>query len=389
MPETTKQPLLNSTAMITFAELIRYSQVNHQSAHNRYPVHSFGRLSPKHNPAIFRDYVPYMAEKLKESMKNNEAAKSHVFIRALGNVAHPNILPIFEPYLEGKIPASTFQRTLMVFSMNKLAALRPRLARGVLYRIYQNTAEAHQVRCAAVVFLMATNPPESMLQRMAEFTNSDHSKHVNAAVKSAIESASELETPESQDLAKKARNVLSLLNKESYGIEYSRNTFLDNAAKEMNVAYQAQMAYIGSDDSFLPQAFFATMKAIYGDFQSPKPELAAMVSSVKDLYKEVEKQLKQQNKEPKSRPMDKGTEIRFSPESIAKLLKIENEDEEDLEGAIWMKSKYHNKFMSFDKQTLRHIPERKFQACYSGIPPFNTCTVSLCRILTNHCKNDW
>lgn len=47
---------------------------------------------------------------------------------------------------------------------------------------------------------MRTNPPAEMLQRMAQNTNTDSQEQVNAAVKSAIESASQLNSDESDEL---------------------------------------------------------------------------------------------------------------------------------------------------------------------------------------------
>lgn len=168
------------------------AQVSQDSAHNRYPVHAFGRLSPKHEQAVTEQYIPYLAQQLRQAVKAEDSHKVQVYVRALGNMAHPKILRVFEPYLEGKEPMTDFQRTLVVVSLNKLAKVHPKLARSVLYKTYANTGEAYQVRVAAVYNLMKTNPPASMLQRMAEFTNQDPSNQVRSAVKSAIESASQL-----------------------------------------------------------------------------------------------------------------------------------------------------------------------------------------------------
>nr|AAC32024.1 vitellogenin [Pimpla nipponica] len=356
MPETIHEPFLNTTALFTFSELVRYSQMDNPSSHTRYPVHTFGRFSDKINPEVFRMYVPYLAEKLKTSIEKNENAKAHTYIVSLGNIAHPKILAVFEPYLEGKMPASTFQRLLMVISLNKLATLKPKLARGVFYRIYKNTGEAHQLRCAAVTALMSTNPPASMLQRMAEFTNEDHSKHVNAAVKSAIESASELETPQWQELAENARNAKPLLNKESYGFEYSKLYLTDFIEREMNVAYQAQASFISSDDSYVPEALFVKARAIFGGFTFPRTSAGAMVSSAKDLLSAFEDAFKGE------KTSHKHSHVEFSPENVAKLLKIKSEPNEDVEGAFMLQSAYNNKFMSLDKNTLKNLPELSSKA---------------------------
>lgn len=129
---------------------------------------------------------------LKSSVKEADSHKIQVYIRALGNIGHANILSIFKPYLESKSSISKYQRLLIVISLDKLISVKPDAARMVLFNIYQNVGEANELRCAAVIQLMKTNPPASMLQRMADFTNYDLSNQVNSAVKSSIQSAAQM-----------------------------------------------------------------------------------------------------------------------------------------------------------------------------------------------------
>lgn len=80
----------------------------------------------------------------------------------------------------------------MVASMDRMAIVYPKLARSVLYKIYQNPGDVPEVRVAAVMQLMKTNPPAQILQRMAQYTHNDPHPEVSSAVKSAIESAAQL-----------------------------------------------------------------------------------------------------------------------------------------------------------------------------------------------------
>lgn len=187
-----KQEYLNTTAIFSFAKLVRMSQVDRNTIHNHYPVHTFGRPTPKENRVVAEQYIPYFGQQLEQAIQEQDSQKIQVYIRALGSMAHPKIVRVFEPYLEGKRPMTTYQRTLVVVSLLKLTKTHPRLARSVLYKTYANVGEAYQVRVAAVYNLMRTNPPASMLQRMAQFTHEDPSYQVTAAVKSAIKSAAYL-----------------------------------------------------------------------------------------------------------------------------------------------------------------------------------------------------
>ena len=194
-PKIKKQSSLNSTTILSFATLLRKVAVDTESAHNNYPVHIGRRMVPKRFPPMTKQYIPYFNESLKKAIREGESEKIQVYIRALGNIGHPSILQILEPYLEGQKNVSEFQRILMVLALDKLVYIQPQIARPVLYNLYQNTAESHKVRCAAVALLMKTNPPLVMLQRMAEFTNNDPHQQVISAVQSAIKSAAALEDP--------------------------------------------------------------------------------------------------------------------------------------------------------------------------------------------------
>jgi HEAT repeat protein len=155
-------------------------------------------MVPKRFPPLTEEFIPYLARSLNEAFNESDSRRLQVLIRALGNVGLPSILPIFEPFLEGNRNASKFQRQLMVSALDKLANLFPKEAAAVLLKMYENTGESHEIRCAAVSLLMKTNPPANVLQRMAELTNTDPDPQVSSMVQSAIKSAANL--PEQSNL---------------------------------------------------------------------------------------------------------------------------------------------------------------------------------------------
>jgi hypothetical protein len=149
-------------------------------------------MVPKNFTALTEKYIPYLGHELHNAIKEGNSPKIQVHILALGTIAHPNILQYLEPYLEGQIRVSNFQRLLMVSALMKLVELYPEKARPVLLKLYENFGEAQEIRTAAVFLLMETKPSATMLQRVAELTNFDTSKQVIAAVQSAIRSAANL-----------------------------------------------------------------------------------------------------------------------------------------------------------------------------------------------------
>jgi len=144
----------------------------------------------------------------------------------------------------------------------------PKLARSVLYKVYENVGECHEVRCAAVFQLIRTAPPAAMLQRMAEFTHHDPSRHVNSAVKSALVSAANLDNEEYSELANNAAAAVPMLNPKILGMQYSKSYLRDYTSEQLNLAYGSQFSYIGSTDNLFPQAVFYRLQKNLGGYRN-------------------------------------------------------------------------------------------------------------------------
>ncbi|KAI4478759.1 hypothetical protein M0802_014494 [Mischocyttarus mexicanus] len=342
-PAIQKQMFLNSSTVLSFAELVYLTQVSNNTMINYYPVNVFGRLSPRKNDAVLRRYIPFLEEQLRKAIKNGDSPKIQTYITALGLTGHPKILSVFEPYLEGKIHVSTFQRFLMVMSLKKLINVKPSLARSVLYKVYLNTWEAHHIRCAAVYLLIETSPPLDMLMRLAEFTNYDYSNHVNSAVKSSIEAAAEITYPEWQELATNARKVLHLLNPTNTIKYYHSHNYFMEAQMNDHMSYRMLMNYIGSEDSVIPMSLFLAMKPSYNDFLGSTYTYGLSVSSVKSLLEMYWHRSRKEN----------GEESLM--EKIAKTFNIESEDLEQVEGLLFCTTPYVDRYLPFDNHTIERV----------------------------------
>ncbi|XP_015190339.1 PREDICTED: vitellogenin-like [Polistes dominula] len=352
-PEIQKQMYLNSSMVLSFAELVYLTQVSNNSMFNFYPVNVFGRLSSKQNDAVLRKYIPFLAEQLRKAIKDGDSPRIQVYIIALGITAHPKILSVFEPYLEGKEQVSNYQRFLMVMSLRRLADVKPSLARSVLYKIYLNTWDVHYIRCAAVYLLMKTSPPLDMLTRMAQFTNYDYNRHVISAVKSMIENAAKLPYPEWQGLASNARKVLHLLN--PVDIEYydSQNYF-EEVRMNDQLSYRMLINFIGSEDSILPMSMFFAMKPSYNDFLDYPYELGLSLSSVKSLLEMYWHKSEKEN-------------VGESPtEKIAKMLNIQSNDVEQVEGTFFYRTPYLDSYLAFDNHTIERVLRYLMSSKHSG-----------------------
>ncbi|XP_025073621.1 vitellogenin-2-like [Pogonomyrmex barbatus] len=343
--QVTKQKLLNTTAPLAFAELASNVYNNRSSI---YPIYSFGRMVPKHDNALLETYIPYMATQLKEAIKDGDSRRIQTYIMALGNFGHAKVFSIFEPYLEGTLPLSKYQRMMMVISFGKLAENFPRVTRSIAYKIYINVMETYEVRCAAVYIIMKTNPPLAMLQRMAEFTNQDASKQVNAAVKSSIEALANLKQPELQDLANKARIAKTLLNPWNYSSEYSQTVIQEMIVASLNFAQREIFQIIGSNDGSWFKSVLLGEDLSYGGFNLPPTKLIYTISSLIEAIQSMKDTFKRVWGEDKN-------EEKVAIEEMIAQLNIKQDDLEHFEGSILMNTLFSSFFYPFDNNTIEEI----------------------------------
>uniref|UniRef100_A0A1B0CWY3 Putative vitellogenin-a1 n=1 Tax=Lutzomyia longipalpis TaxID=7200 RepID=A0A1B0CWY3_LUTLO len=277
-----QQEVLNVTALFALTKIVEQAVVNNQTSYEYYPVNVYGRLADKRSP-IVHDIAQWLGIQLKYAIVHEDSHQVLTYIRCLGNLGHPDILSVFEPYLEGERPCTDFQRTAIVVAFDRLTQNYPRLAGSVLYKLYQNIGEAHEVRCAAVMQLMRTEPPVHILQAMAEFTHHDPSREVRACVKAAIESAAELEHAHYQEFAAAARAAEPMLTEEEFGASYSAVYLKDAILEKFNLAALAQFTTLGSSDSIYPSGIHAFVEKSFRGYRR-ETLVYAMASSVERLF---------------------------------------------------------------------------------------------------------
>lgn len=359
-----KQQYLNSTTLLSLCNFLRRAQVSNHSAYSFYPTHAFGRMASKNYRIVQRQVIPYLAHKMNIASQNEDSQKMLTYIRALGNLGHPAILNVLEPYLEGKMPTTEFQRLAIVVAMDKLTKTYPKLARAVLFRIYQNSADRDEVRAAAVFGIMRTNPDAAMLQRMAAMTNVEKSTNVASAVKTALESAANLDLAEYRQLAENAEAARKMLNADVPAAQDSRSYVRDYIMNELNLGYTMQASAIGSDDHLMPKAGFLRIVKHMGGYKNRNNEYMAMVSSVNQLFDMISERIrpngsrKNQNinnkKDRLSQPNK--TNKKFNFENIEHLLNIQAEQAEELEAQILMKIANTKRFFAFNNETIENLP---------------------------------
>lgn len=344
------------TALLALTRFLNMAQVNNRTAHLNYPVNSFGRLADRNSRIVVDEVIPYLSKQLSDAVEKGDAPNVLVYVRALGNLGHSAVLSVFEPYLEGKVIVSDFQRLAMVIALDNYKLSYPKSARSVFYKIYQNAGERHELRVAAVFELILTQPDAAMLQRMAEQTIEEPNPHVRAAVVSALETAAYLKAPQWAELAANAKAAIKLLPKEKLGLQYSRTDLRDYVANELNAMYGYQLSWIVGEDALLPSGLFLRTEKNLGGFKH-RSEYQAMVSSIERLTSVLSGQYDTSNLHGSSNKNDKKNNAsKWSTEKIAQMLNIQMNEAEQMEGQIMFTFMNSKRFFTFDNHTLDRLP---------------------------------
>lgn len=355
-PEVRSHDKLNVTAIIRFSELVNHVYVNRRYSHNEYPAHGFDTLVDHKFGENFvkSKYIPYLTEQLRVAVSEGDSHKVQVYVSAIGYVGHPDILKAYKPYLEGDQKVSRFQRLHMVNSFEELVRNFPDVARSVLFKIYSNAAETPDVRVAALYQLIRTRPPAVMLQRIAEYTNIDPSEDVNSAVKSLIEEASLLNSPEYAEKSSDARSAKPFLNGREYGHRYSHGT------KKVTGRFEKEtFQSIGSPDSYLPKAFRFAYRSEFAGYSKQYSSIQSAVSSVTGLYNAFVEQILEYvlYKEQQRRNHDESAKYKWSSGNIVRMLNIQVEQLEQPEGNLLIKIGGLKRMYTVDNKTLEALPK--------------------------------
>ncbi|KAJ3639679.1 hypothetical protein Zmor_003023 [Zophobas morio] len=351
------RPYLNESLLLSFTTLARQVYVNKDESQGKYPVYSYGSFRTSRGKAYIKNRViPYFSRKMNEAIRDGDSPNVPVYIRALGNMGQQEILEVFAPYLEGQRKASHFQRVLMVAALDQLVKSKPRVARSVLYKIYQNPAEVEQVRVAAVFQLMHTKPSVAMLENMASHTNRDPNHYVNAAVQSAILSACDLEAPEHKEIRAAAEAAKPLLVPKQYGTQYSQIYLSSYAVKEAQLTYQQGLQTFVGEDYAIPMGVKYTLQQKLGGVTSNILNAQAIVSSVEDLVNVFQQQTKEYQYQKQEKQGQHAVNIPGSSEYVAKALGLQYEQREQLEGNLYLQMGTLQSIFSFDNHTVENLP---------------------------------
>uniref|UniRef100_A0A2A4JFI3 Vitellogenin domain-containing protein n=1 Tax=Heliothis virescens TaxID=7102 RepID=A0A2A4JFI3_HELVI len=327
-PVVTEQKYLNTSALLAATKFVRKS---------------------KQNLVAVEKVIPYLSKELKKAVEAGDSHKAQVYIRSLGNLAIPEILEVFAPYLDGSIPTSKYLRIQIVISLKTLANLKDESVRAVLFSLLKNTAEPYEVRVAAALNIFLSSPNFEMMQLMALMTQYDPSTQVRGVLATSIGFAANLKDPRFAELAKTAQSVLKFVANEKFGYRYSGDSIIDEYTNNEEIAHFRELSFIGSVNNGLP-IYQRNALRLRGTGLSEESWFTLSVSDVQRLFDFLKDYFFVNNK-------SKG-ELKFSAKDVAEKLNIKRDTVKPIEAAYFIDNLNQQRLFTFSESEFAALFEQ-------------------------------
>lgn len=322
-PEVQKQEYFNTTALLAVSKFI---------------------ASNGDDSFLMEKVIPRLSEELKKAIEIDDKNKAQVYVRVIGNLAHPEILKVFAPYLDGHVPVTKYLRIQMVISLKSLANTKDIHVRAALFSLLKNTAEPYEIRVAAALNIFLAFPSHEMMQIMAHMSGTDPSTQVRAVLTNGITFAAGLKDPRFTELAKTAKSVLYLLPKEKFGYRYSTESLVDEYTSDDVAAHFRELSYIGSENHILPVYQRGGLR--FGSTGWTEEEwFTYSVSDMKHLMNYLNGMFVQL-------PEKSYGDVKFSSKKIADLLNIKPKHRCYLEGSFFLNNWNQQTLLTFTQDDI-------------------------------------
>lgn len=140
-----------------------------------------------------------------------------------------------------------------------------------------------------------------------------------------------------------------------YGANYLRNFFIE----ELEKTYKQTIQTFGSDESMVPKGIYYSLREQMAGIQYRIATVQFYISRVDDLLQVTREQtakFQRQQKQQREHSQEQ-EQNQWSSQNIAKLLNLQPEDKEQLEGFLSIELGNYQKMFAFDNRTVQDFSE--------------------------------
>jgi hypothetical protein len=277
---------VRTTAVLSFSTILYEACMNTRIRNSRYPVAMYGKFCDAQ--VVEQEYLPWFLQELDRTMKSTSQEDRHwrvVFLNALGNIGHPNFIPVVQRLMDNR--HNPLLKAKIIFSLKHMIVSRskkndPERKIHVVDREFHDVVndeivekrvlpilmsaafdkgEHPEVRMAAMSLLFYTsNADRTIWQQLAYLTWFEVSQEVHSFIYNTLKSMAHLEHPMHKlhrNMQIKAREVLTICKPISAGWTKSRSIVVADWIPEFLTGYFHQFSYYGSkDSSFIPNMVY-------------------------------------------------------------------------------------------------------------------------------------
>nr|ABK40086.2 heme lipoprotein precursor [Amblyomma americanum] len=191
--------------------------------------------------------------------------ETEVFIRAAGNIGTHKALRYLERFISPKWHANEHERMAALWALKQSSRKHPGLARSIALPVFHNDSEPSEIRIAAFLVVLVSNPDLYILRHIAQEVITDPSDQLVAFVTSAFRSMAESKYPCHREIAQHLRYVLPLwdnIPKLTKPLDKSRShlTLSSGYNPKYDFGGATIMEVIRSHDSYFPRNLYINMK---------------------------------------------------------------------------------------------------------------------------------
>jgi hypothetical protein len=339
-------------------QLVNKACINTESMRNEFPYKIYGQFCNKDMDVIKNNLVPFLAQKLQESSKNDMSSVI-TYVNALGNLNMEESSKELLKVVEGRISSLPHPRSVAVYTLIGATLKNPSLYRPVFMSIIENVAENPEVRIAAITALTYSHPSTADLQKLAIRSWFEPSRQVSSYIYSTLKTLSQLHSslPESELIKEKAISTLHLAKPSQEGYQSSRNMHVTYFVESLRSAVHNKVQWVSSEESFFPKSIHAKATLKGQDSEMETLETSFYMQGAEYIIDKLQEMYDDFNGQATNQQSQVNQNKRESQEKMRKL-NIQDRDALKPEAYLTLKFMGLQKLYSFDDKMVADITRR-------------------------------
>lgn len=276
------------TSLLAIGNMIHYGCVSPRTKNFNYPKEPRGApLCKKNDPIIVNEFIPMLRHGLEQAHSEGKIWKKMVLLHALGNVGHPEVIPVLEACIVGQICRDPQVKTKAVNAMARVTRIAPSKVYKILRPVYANQKQHYAVRMAAFQTLIYCKPPPAFFTAVATDTWFEPSQQVGSFVSTTLANFANNTLPVYMNISRMARMASPLAKKFKLGAQYSRAIINSDYLPEETMGSFLHSTIFGSTKSLIPRFAYTRLINRAGGFNLDVLQAGIYAQGVQEVINKV------------------------------------------------------------------------------------------------------